>query len=289
MQERKQGFGGARVLALESRRAREMAQLISNNGGLPVVAPTTQEVALGTNAEVVSFMRELLDGRFQGILFLTGVGTRILAQEAEAVCPREEFVAALSRMAVVARGPKPVAALRELGVPVTLTVPEPNTWREILKALDESAALVPLKGRRIMVQEYGVSNPELLAGLAERGAEAVAVRVYQWALPEDVGPIEAAVRMLIGREVKVTLFTSSVQLTHLLEIAERMKLRDEVIASLQQTVVGSIGRVTSEMLRRQGVQVTVEPSHPKMGFLVQETAERYGELLGRTPPAAKSL
>jgi uroporphyrinogen-III synthase len=289
MQERKQGFGGARVLALESRRAREMAQLISNNGGLPVVAPTTQEVALGTNAEMVSFMRELLDGRFQGILFLTGVGTRILAQEAEAVCPREEFVAALSRMAVVARGPKPVAALRELGVPVTLTVPEPNTWREILKALDESAALVPLKGRRIMVQEYGVSNPELLAGLAERGAEAVAVRVYQWALPEDVGPIEAAVRMLIGREVKVTLFTSSVQLTHLLEIAERMKLRDEVIASLQQTVVGSIGPVTSEMLRRQGVQVTVEPSHPKMGFLVQETAERYGELLGRTPPAAKSL
>jgi uroporphyrinogen-III synthase len=192
-------------------------------------------------------------------------------------------------MAVVARGPKPVAALRELGVPVTLTVPEPNTWREILKALDESAALVPLKGRRIMVQEYGVSNPELLAGLAERGAEAVAVRVYQWALPEDVGPIEAAVRMLMGREVKVTLFTSSVQLTHLLEIAERMKLRDEVIASLQQTVVGSIGPVTSEMLRRQGVQVTVEPSHPKMGFLVQETAERYGELLGRTPPAAKSL
>jgi len=289
MQERKQGFGGARVLALESRRAREMAQLISNNGGLPVVAPTTQEVALGANAEVVNVTRELLDGRFHGILFLTGVGTRILAQEAEAVCPREEFVAALSRMAVVARGPKPVAALRELGVPVTLTVPEPNTWREILKALDESAALVPLKGRRIMVQEYGVSNPELLAGLAERGAEAVAVRLYQWALPEDVGPIEAAVRMLIGREVKVTLFTSSVQLTHLLEIAERMKLRDEVIASLQQTVVGSIGPVTSEMLRRQGVQVTVEPSHPKMGFLVQETAERYGELLGRTPPAAKSL
>ena len=289
MQDRKEGFGGARVLTLESRRAREMAQLISNNGGQPLVAPSTQEVALGANAEVANFTRALLDGRFHSILFLTGVGTRILAQEAEAVCPREEFVAALSRMAVVARGPKPVAALRELGVPVTLTVPEPNTWREILKALDESAALVPLKGRRIMVQEYGVSNPELLAGLAERGAEAVAVRVYQWALPEDVGPIEAAVRMLIGREVKVTLFTSSVQLTHLLEIAERMKLRDEVIASLQQTVVGSIGPVTSEMLRRQGVQVTVEPSHPKMGFLVQETAERYGELLGRTPPAAKSL
>jgi uroporphyrinogen-III synthase len=289
MQERKQGFGGARVLALESRRAREMAQLISNNGGLPVVAPTTQEVALGANAEVVNFTRELLEGRFQCILFLTGVGTRILAQEAEAVCSRQEFVSALSRIAVVARGPKPIAALRELGVPVTLAVPEPNTWREILKALDDSAVLVPLKGRTIAVQEYGASNPELLQGLAERGAEAVAVRVYQWALPEDLGPIEAAVRMLIGHEVKVILFTSSVQLTHLLEIAQRMKLRGEVIASLQQAVVGSIGPVTSEMLRRQGVQVTVEPSHPKMGFLVKETAERYSEWLNRTPSAETSL
>jgi uroporphyrinogen-III synthase len=284
MQER-EGFGGARVLTLESRRAREMAQLISNNGGQPVVAPSTHEVALGANAEVTNFTRALLDGRFHSILFLTGVGTRILAEQAEAVCPREEFVAALRRISVVARGPKPVAALRELGVPITLAVPEPNTWREILQVLDENAALVPLKGRRIAVQEYGVSNPELLAGLTERGAEAIALRVYQWALPEDVGPIEVAVRALIASEIDVALFTASVQLQHLLEIAERIKLRDEVIAALRQTVVASIGPVTSAELQRHGVQVAVEPSHPKMGFLVKETAERCGELLRRKRPA----
>jgi uroporphyrinogen-III synthase len=289
MQDRKEGFGGARVLTLESRRAREMAQLISNNGGQPVVAPSTQEVALGANAEVANFTRALLDGRFHSVLFLTGVGTRILAVQAEAVCPREEFVAALRRISVVARGPKPVAALRELGVPVTLAVPEPNTWREILQALDENAALVPLKGRRIAVQEYGVSNPELLAGLTERGAEAIALRVYQWALPEDVGPIEAAVRALTGREVEVVLFTSSVQLQHLLEIAERMKLRDEAIAALRQTLVASIGPVTSVELRRYGVPVALEPSHPKMGFLVKEAAERWEEMLRQKPPGEKSL
>jgi uroporphyrinogen-III synthase len=289
MQDRKEGFGGARVLTLESRRAREMAQLISNNGGQPLVAPSTQEVALDANAEVANFTRALLDGRFHTILFLTGVGTRILAVQAEAVCQREEFVAALRRIPVVARGPKPVAALRELGVPVTLAVPEPNTWREILQALDENAALVPLKGRRIAVQEYGVSNPELLAGLTERGAEAIALRVYQWALPEDVGPIESAVRALTGREVEVVLFTSSVQLQHLLEIAERMKLRDEAISALRQTLVASIGPVTSAELRRYGVPVALEPSHPKMGFLVKEAAERWGEMLRQKPPAEKSL
>jgi uroporphyrinogen-III synthase len=286
MQERKEGFGGARVLTLESRRAREMAQLISNNGGQPVVAPSTQEIALGANPEVATFTRALLDGRFHSILFLTGVGTRILAQQAQAVCPQEEFVAALSRIAVVARGPKPVAALRELGVPVTLAVPEPNTWHEVLQALDLNAALVPLKGRRIAVQEYGVSNPELLAGLTERGAEAIGVRVYQWALPDDLGPLEAAVRALIARAVEVVLFTSSVQFQHLLQIADRLKLRDEVIAALGRTLVGSIGPVTSEELRRYGVQVALEPSHPKMGFLVKETAERWGETLRQKRPAS---
>jgi uroporphyrinogen-III synthase len=169
---------------------------------------------------------------------------------------------------------------------VTLAVPEPNTWREILQVLDENPALVPVKGRRIAVQEYGVSNPELLAGLAQRGAEAIAVRVYQWALPDDLGPLEAAVRALIGRHVDVVLFTSSVQLQHLLEIAERMTLRDEVIAALRQTLVASIGPVTSQELRRFGVQEALEPSHPKMGFLVKETAEHWGEMRRQKRPDA---
>src|SRR5437879_13912909 len=123
MQDRKEGFGGARVLSLESRRGREMAQLISSRGGQPVVAPSTQEVALGANAEVANFMRALLDGRFHSILFLTGVGTRILAVQAEAVCPREEFVAALRRMSGVARGPRAGADLRAGVVRITLGVP----------------------------------------------------------------------------------------------------------------------------------------------------------------------
>src|ERR1700731_2210832 len=177
-------LAGLRVLSLESRRAAEMAKLIASYGGEAMVAPSMREIPLESNKEAQAFTRGLLAGGFDMVILLTGVGTRALTRVAETVCPRDQFVSALQRVSVVARGPKPVAALRELGVPVTLAVPEPNTWREILQALDENAALVPLKGRRIAVQEYGVSNPELLAGLTERGAEAIALRVYQWALPE---------------------------------------------------------------------------------------------------------
>ncbi len=281
---RKEGFGALRVLAFESRRAQEMAELIARNGGRPLVVHSTREVPAGSNQEALNFAAALREGRFDVVIFLTGVGARLLAREVEARCPRDLFVSALSRSAVVARGPKPLAALRELGVPIALTVPEPNTWREILQTLDQNQDRVPLQGRRVAVQEYGVSNPELLAGLSERGAEVVPVRVYNWALPEDTGPLESAARALASREIDVALFTASVQLQHLLEIAERLHLHGEVIEALNHTVVASIGPVTSAELRRQGVAVDLEPTHPKMGFLVKEAADRSSDLLQRKRP-----
>ncbi len=275
------GFSGLRVLALESRRAREMAQLISNNGGVPVVAPSTREVPAESNAAVVSFVSGLLKNQFDVVIFLTGVGTRALAQAAEPVCPRTQLVAALSRITVVARGPKPVAVLRELGVPITFAVPEPNTWREILQLLDQNRDQVPLKGQRVAVQEYGVPNPELVSGLAERGAQVFPVHVYNWSRPEDLNPLRAAITSLARNEIDAVLFTSSVQLYHLLEFADEMKLRQDVLRALGRAIVGSIGPVTSEALRSYGVQVDLEPSHPKMGLLVKEVADQSQELMER--------
>ena len=178
-------FDGLRVLSLESRRAKEIGQLIANNGGMPMVAPSTREVPSGPNDEELKFAADLQQDQYGAVILLTGAGTRILAQAIESVLPREQFVAALSRTKVVARGPKPIAVLREFGVPVALAVPEPNTWREILQSLDQNSDKIPLNGKLVAVQEYGVPSPELYAGLSERGAEVFPVPVYKWRPPED--------------------------------------------------------------------------------------------------------
>jgi uroporphyrinogen-III synthase len=283
------GFRGLRVLALESRRAREMGVLIANHGGQPLVVPTTREVPTEDKGDALKFVSALREGRLDLVIFLTGVGTRALAQAAEGICSREEFITALSRTAVIARGPKPVAALRELGVPIAAIVPEPNTWRELLHLLDEKSNLFPLKGRSVAVQEYGVPSPELLAGLAERGAQVLAVRIYDWSLPEDTAPLRKAVHAVAHGEIDVLLVTSGVQIRHLLQIAEEMNLREDTISRLSRVVVGSIGPVASAELRHQGIAVDMEPSHPKMGFLVKEVAERCSELMANkktgSPPA----
>ena len=274
-------FQNLRVLVLESRRAREMASLVESYGGLPIVAPSMREVPLESNTEAVAFADRLIAGEFDMVILLTGVGTRALIETVERVRgTREPFVEALARVRIVARGPKPVAVLRELKVPVWLTAPEPNTWRELLAALDERAGEVPLAGVRVAVQEYGTSNPDLLHGLDARGAKVTRVPVYQWALPDDLAPLENGIRSLVGGEVDVVMFTTGTQVAHLLQVAGRMGVpRDAIDTALARAVVASIGPTTSEELRQQGIAVDFEPSHPKMGYLVREAAERAQQIL----------
>ena len=272
-------FNGLCVLALESRRAREIAKLIENLGGVPIVAPSVREVALDSNHEALGFARDLSAGRVDMAIFTTGVGVRALASAIENVCSRDELAKGLNEIVVVARGPKPMAALRELGVQASLIVPEPNTWRDLLMLLDQNKDSFPINGRRVAVQEYGVTNPELSAGLSRRGAIVSLVNVYHWALPEDLAPLERAIDSIIRGDVHVLLVASSVQIRHLFEVAERMQRARALREALSRVVITSVGPLTSEELRSRGLNVDIECSHPKMGFLVQDAAEKALDLL----------
>jgi len=269
--DRTSGFGGRCVLALESRRAAEIATLIGNFGGRAMVAPATREVPSSKSDEVRQFVTALLENKIDLAIFLTGVGTRALVRAGEAFCPREQLIAALGKIRVLARGPKPVAALRELGIPIAWTVPEPNTWREILQVLDSNG--VTLEKRCIAVQEYGIPSRELLDGLRQRGAEVMTIHVYDWALPEDLTPLRNAIQAAVEGRVDFVLFTAAVQVHHMLQVAEEMGLRESLVSALRNVRIASIGPVTSEALAEYELKASLEPSHPKMGFLVKEASE----------------
>jgi uroporphyrinogen-III synthase len=272
-------FNGLRVLALESRHAKEIAKLIASYGGNPTVAPAVREVSLESGA-ALDFASRLLAGKFDLVIFLTGAGTRALVTAVEGSYSRQEIAAALERTVVVARGVKPVSALREIGIKPSFVAPEPNTWREVLRILDdEVAASHPLKGLQVAVQEYGVPSKELLAGLRERGASVTAVPVYTWSLPEDIAPLQQAARAIAAGELDVVVLTSAVQITHLFQVAAELKIEDSVRHGLERMVIASIGPSTSERIRALGLQPDMEASHPRMGFLVKEAAERSADLL----------
>lgn len=268
------GFEGLRILTLESRRADVVQKLVTEQGGDNFNAPSVQERPLEINPQAAQFATELIAGEYDMVIFTTGAGTRYLLDVVTASGALEPFLAALRRVRVVSRGPKPASVLNEVKVPVSVNVPEPNTWREVLDATES------LEARHVAVQEYGVPNPELIQLLRQRDMVVTPVSIYRWDLPEDLGPLEEAVRRVHERWCHIAVFLSSVQLTHLLRIAERYALRDEIISALQQDiVVVSIGPVMTDALVREGLRPDFEPKHPKLGICIRQLAEQSRQLV----------
>lgn len=271
-------FKGLRVLSLESRRAREIEKLIRTYAGEAIVVPSMREVGLESNEETLAFAQKLLAGDFDLVVFLTGVGVRAMLEIVQTHYDRAAFLDALRQVKIAARGAKPSTALRELKVPVHVISDEPSTWRELFHAMTETFGSA-LGNMRVAVQEYGASNPEFLAELSQCTAELVKVPVYQWALPEDLEPMQNCVSALVAGEIDVVLFMTAVQVIHLFQVAEQMGLAKQLTSALRSIVVLSIGPTTSEELAHYAIQPDFEPSRPKMGFLVNEAAQYARRLL----------
>ena len=256
-----------------------MRRLIAERGGRPLLVPAVEERFRGISEEALAFAARVARGELDIVIFLTGTGARMLASAIDGVLPRARFAEALKRTIVVARGPKPVAALREFGVTTAHRVPAPHTWREILHLLDETQ--MPVRGRRVAVQEYGVPPDALLDGLSARGAIVMRVPVYEWAIPDDVQPLRDAVAAAARGEVDVILFTAAVQVNHLFRIAADVDLVDRLRRAGAAICVFSIGPATTAALVSHGVPPDFESSRSAMGMLVAEAAAIAPQVLAR--------
>ena len=271
-----QGFSGLAVAAFESRMAREMTRLIEHHGGHARVVPALQEAPIQDNPAALRFGAKLIDGSVDILILMTGIGTTTLFDILQSRHPMASIIAGLTHTALVARGPKPVGALKALGLTPTLTVPEPNTWVEVVSTLDEYR---PVKGLRVAVQEYGTSNPELLEALRQRGADVFPVPIYRWALPEDRGPLKQILGEIIAGTIQVMLITNAAQIDHVMQLLEQDGTTAQFKEACKKMVVASIGPTASERLRHYDLPIDFEPSHPKMGVLVKECSEQAHSLL----------
>jgi uroporphyrinogen decarboxylase len=264
-------FNGFRIASLESRRAEDMHRLIERIGGIPFVSPSMREVPIEPNRKAIDFAYRLMTGHVSIVILMTGVGFRFLIQAIERHLDKQRFLDSLSDVVTICRGPKPAAAMREYGLTPTHRVPEPNTWREVLQTID---AEVSISNQIVGLQEYGVSNASLIAGLEARGAIVEPIRVYGWEFPEDTALLEQNVRALAEGNRDMLLFTSAHQVVNLLRMAEQLQIVEQLREGLHRTVIASIGPTTSQMLEECEIHVDLEPSHPKMGHLVNEAAQR---------------
>lgn len=244
-----------------------MSRLIENFGARAFVAPSMQELPLDQNPEAVSGIRSIVDGRVDSVVLMTGVGTKALLALADVHGLQDALLQRLSEIPLFVRGPKPAAELTKLKLKWAIKAPDPNTWRELISALDDSQHVI--KNTTIAVQEYGAVNPEFHNALSKREAEVLSLPVYRWALPDDVSPLQEAIRRTIDGHFSALMFTSAQQLRHVVQVAEEMKLRTEWLTAAKQVPIASIGPTCSETLSEFDLPIAFEASPPKMGPLAR--------------------
>lgn len=265
-------FRGARVALLEARMPVELANLVERLGGRPYCVPAVREAPLPHAEHVVAFIDALCAGRFSVIVLLTGVGVAALLREAVSRGRLAETLNALRETTTVCRGPKPAAVLRRHEVPVRLSAAEPYTSKELLDALQA----IDIGGKTVALLHYGERNVALAEALRARGAELEELCLYEWLMPDDVGPLKTLVGELIDGRVDAVAFTSQVQCRHLFQIAADLGRSDELANALNsRVVVAAIGPVCAAALKTLGVTPRVLPAHPKMGPMIAALADYF--------------
>jgi uroporphyrinogen-III synthase len=272
------GLSGLRIAIFEARYGDEFANLVRKQGGEPLVGPAMAEAPLPLGPELRAFVEALRLGQIDALVVLTGVGNRKLVELVAPIISRDELRERLSAVLIAARGPKSVSALRELGVRARVVAPEPHTWQSLLQALE---AELPLSGKRVALQQYGVPHERLTRALEARGASVLQVPVYRWQLPEDTAPLERVVQQICAGTVDAVLFTAGPQAGVLLEMAARTGLEGALRAALARVALGSVGPSCSEAMRNLELEPDFEPEHGKMGHLVLEAARKASEVLAR--------
>jgi uroporphyrinogen-III synthase len=263
---------GCRVALAEGRQLEELAAMLEKEGATPLRYPMVSILDAPDPAPVAAWLRELTDGRFAYVVLLTGEGLRRLLGLADREGMREGALAALARTKVVTRGPKPVRALKEVGLAPTLVAEAPTTEGVIGTLRRE-----PLDGQSFGVQLYSPENPPLTEFLTGAGATVSAVLPYVYAPAADADRVAELIDRLDAGAVDVIAFTSSPQVDRLYEVAGRTGRQETLRRGLGRVRVAAVGPVVAETLRQHGVAADI---CPEQGFvmknLVQQIKKRVG-------------
>src|SRR4030095_5687268 len=143
------------VAIFEHRFTKEFATLFERAGATVYACPMLEEKPVENREELHHFVHRVVSGNLDEMIFLTGVGARFPVAEAASMGLKQDFLQSLGKLTIVVRGPKPVAAVRHLGVHIDVT-PENPTTEGVIEALRSR----DLQGQRVGVQLYGTPNPQ---------------------------------------------------------------------------------------------------------------------------------
>lgn len=246
-------LAGMRILVPESRELDLFAAMLEAEGGIPLRCPMVKILPLHDTSEASAWIDAAIRGDFDELILLTGEGLRHLLTISDT--RRDSFIAAMKRMRVTVRGPKPTRALREVGLSPDVTAPSPTSDGVI-----ETFGGSDLSGRRIGAQLYpGGGAENMVSTLRRLGAEVFPVTPYRYASEAETELVAGFIRELAAGKVGMIAFTASLQIERLMWVAKETDLEAELKQGLARTPIASVGPVVQESLEKYGYAPSVQP------------------------------
>jgi uroporphyrinogen-III synthase len=271
------GILEGRTIALaEGRQLEDLALMLEKEGAVPLRCPMLSILDNPDAGPVLAWLRELAAGRFGYLLLMTGEALRRLLGFAERDALRDSVIAALGRTRTVTRGPKPVQALKEIGLTPSVVAAVPTT-DGVIAALRQEL----LQGQTVGVTLYGQPNPALEQFLTSAGATVRTVLPYVYAPAADAEQVVDLIARMGRGEIDVVVFTSSPQIERLYEVATQHHLEEALRQGFEHTRVAAVGPVVAATLRQRGTRLDI---CPEQGFVMKNLVKHIKQALAKEPP-----
>ncbi|MGB4812072.1 MAG: uroporphyrinogen-III synthase [Methylophilaceae bacterium] len=260
------------IAILESRSGEQLADIVKKNGGKPFSAPALAEIPDIDPVHIAELINSWDVSAPDIFIFQTGVGVKALFATTDQLHLTGKLLRFLELATVVVRGPKPTAALRSREVRIDLRAKDPYTTHEIIAALGTTT----ISGKKVVVQRYGNTNLELQQLLTDKGAKITEIATYRWSMP-DTQPLIDLMNALDQNSIDMVCFTSASQAENLFTLAQSLGRTQQLLASINRSLIASIGPVCSHTLSKLGIRVDVEARPPKLGPFISAINDKFTE------------
>jgi uroporphyrinogen-III synthase len=261
---------GRRVVVPETRELGQLVRMLEELGADTVPCPMIAIRDAPDAAPVEAWLRRFVDRTCDDLVLMTGEGLRRLLGFARRIDLDSAFIDALRLARKITRGPKPVRALREIGLAADVAADEPTT-EGVIAVLERH----DLTRRRVGVQLYpGKGNERLLKFLKGAGAQGDPVLPYVYASEVDDTRVIAIIAEMAAGRIDAIAFTSAPQVRRFRDVGLAFGREAELRQGLERIVVAAVGPIVAAELNAIGVQVNVTPRDNKffMKPLVRELA-----------------
>jgi uroporphyrinogen-III synthase len=273
-------LNGYRILILETREEAQFSRLLTEQGASVLQCPMFAIHDAPDPAPIEAWIARAIDKPFDDLVLMTGEGLRRLVKVARAKGVDQDFIAALGKARIFARGPKPGRALREIALE-----PQQTTEKPTSEGIAEMLARIDLKGHRLGLQLYPDKDHSVLIGaIAGQGAEVDPVLPYVYDAQAADSNIVTAIEEMAGGRIDAIALTSSGQPRRLFEVARAHGCEARLREGLAKTPIASVGPVVSEELQSLGLHADITPANE--AYFMKPLISAMAVALANTPPRA---